>query len=521
MPDRNTAIATVEDIIRVHGATQPSMPLGTFDDGTRTYGEVEARSNRIAQGLECGRVEGDARVALIAKNCAEFFEVLFAARKIGAVLVPINWRLSPDEMGYIVADSRAEVLFVGSEFADAVSRIAARTTTLRQVISLDPGTDYPFYEDWMAGYSDTDPGYTSRAADVALQLYTSGTSGIPKGVLLTNRSLFTFYRNAERWISRDPAGVHFNCLPLFHVGGINWSLQAIMQGAHVVNFQKFDPDVALSTIEKLSVTHLMTVPAVIQELLGRPLARATDFSSLKVVIYGGSPIPGKVLKDAIETFGNVMYGLYGMTEMSFGATLLTPVEHVDPDHPEWLLSVGKPFEGTELKVVDVSTEDEKEPGEPGELWFRSPQLAVGYWGLPDATAGSFTPGGWYRTGDIGRQVDGYFYVTDRLKDMIISGGENIYPTEIERVLLTCESVAEAVVFSVPDDKWGETPRAEVVLVPGSNISENEILEFVRERLAHYKCPRYIGFRKELPRSASGKILRYKLREQFWKQDQLT
>jgi acyl-CoA synthetase (AMP-forming)/AMP-acid ligase II len=232
------------------------------------------------------------------------------------------------------------------------------------------------------------------------------------------------------------------------------------------------------------------------------------------VIYGGSPIPEKVLKDAIATFGNVMYGLYGMTEMSFGATLLTPAEHVDPDHPERLLSVGRPFADTELKVVDPATGTEASDGEQGELWFRSPQLAVGYWGLPDESAQTFRSDGWYRTGDIGRQVDGYYYVTDRLKDMIISGGENIYPAEIERALLECADVADVAVFAVPDEQWGETPRAEVVLVPGSQIAEGELTEFLRGRLAHYKCPKHIGFRDELPRNASGKVLRHVLRAQF-------
>ncbi|HVW40959.1 MAG TPA: long-chain-fatty-acid--CoA ligase [Amycolatopsis sp.] len=506
--------ATLEELIRSYGRTQPGKPLATFDGRTTTYGEAQSRSNRIANGLSrCGVGEGS-RVALIAKSRTETFEVLFAARKVGAVFVPVNWRLSPVEMEYVLDNSRAEFVFVSDEFADTIGQIRDRLPALRHVVSIGRSTGQPSYEDWLAEYPDIDPGHVSGAEDVALQLYSSGTTGHPKGVLLANRSVFAFYRNAERWISADPDGVHLNCLPLFHVGGINWSLQAFAQGAHVVGLGDFEPDEALGLVEKLRVTHIMTVPTVIQLLLSRPVARTTDFSSVKVIIYGGSPIPEKVLKDAIATFGNVMYGLYGMTEMSFGATLLTPPEHVDPDHPERLLSVGKPFADTELKVVDPTTGAESEPGEKGELWFRSPQLAVGYWDLPDETAAAFRPDGWYRTGDIGRQVDGYFYVTDRLKDMIISGGENIYPAEIERVLLECDAVTDVVVFAVPDEQWGETPRAEVVLTPSADVSEKELLDYVRERLARYKCPKYIGFREELPRNASGKILRHKLRAEF-------
>ncbi|MGH3249575.1 MAG: AMP-binding protein, partial [Trebonia sp.] len=486
MAGDRSAITTLEEIIRSYGQSQPQAPLAVFERKVSTYGDVHSRSNRIASGLARYGVRPGTRVGLIAKNRVEAFELLFATRKVGAVLVPINWRLSPAEIGYILDNSGAEIVFASSEFLDAVAQVSDGLPALRHVVSVDPRTDGPAYDDLLSGFPDIDPGHTSGPEDVALQLYSSGTTGHPKGVLLANRSNFAFYRNADRWISHDPSGVHLNCLPLFHVGGINWSLHALAQGAQVISMRDFDPDAALAAIEEFRVTHLMTVPTVAQVLLSRPRARTTDFSSVKVVIYGGSPIPEKVLKDAIATFGNVMYGLYGMTEMSFGATLLTPAEHVDHAHPERLLSVGKPFADTELKVVDIVTGKEAGAGDEGELWFRSPQLAVGYWERPEETAQTFRSDGWYRTGDIGRQVDGYYYVTDRLKDMIISGGENIYPAEIERVLLEHREVADAAVFAVPDERWGETPRAEVVLTPGAQLTEGELIDYLRDRLAHYK-----------------------------------
>lgn len=507
-------INTLGDIIRVHARRQPDRPLATFDDISATYGEVDTRSNRIAQKLREVGVSPGSRVAIVSTNRTEFFDVLFAVCKIGAVLLPVNWRLAPPELEYVLKDSATEVVFVGRNFVSSMQEVESAVGSLRAVVSLDAGTAYPSCDEWAAGAPDTDPGYESEAQEVVVQLYTSGTTGRPKGVLLTNRSCFAFYRNAREQISDDPEGVHLNCLPLFHVGGINWSLQGLYQGGHVVGSSEFDPDVTLGMIESLKVTHVMTVPTVIQLLLGRPAAATTDFSSVRVVIYGGSPIPERVLRQAIDTFGNVMHGLYGMTEMSFGATLLTPAEHVDPEHPERLLSVGRPFEGTDLKVVDVVTGEVTAEGEPGELWFRSPQMGSGYWNQPEESARTFTEDGWYRTGDIGRQVDGYFYVTDRLKDLIISGGENVYPAEIERALMEYDKVAEVVVFAVPHERWGESPRAEVVLVPGAEATEDELLDFVRARLARFKCPSAIGFRDELPKNASGKVLRHQLRAEF-------
>jgi acyl-CoA synthetase (AMP-forming)/AMP-acid ligase II len=259
----------------------------------------------------------------------------------------------------------------------------------------------------------------------------------------------------------------------------------------------------------------MTVPMVVQMLLSRPAARTADFSSLQVICYGGSTIPEKVLRDAIATFGCGMYGMYGATELSFGATILTPEEHVDASRPGLLRSCGRPLAGSVIQVVDPASLQPVPDGTPGEIWFRSPQLGLGYWKQPAATAAAFRSDGWYRTGDVGHVRDGYIYLSDRLNDMIISGGENIYPAEIERVLLEHQDVAEVVAFGIPDAKWGEAVHAVVVKAAGATADGGALLAFARERLARYKCPRSIAFAPSLPRNPSGKVQRAVLREPFW------
>ena len=503
-------ISTIEEIIRVHGKARPNAPICTFDGETLTWGEMATRSTRVANGLrELGIREGT-RVALISKNSEVFFEVLFGARKIGAVQVAVNWRLSADEMHYIVADSGAEVLFVESGFSDIADAIAPRLPEVRKVIVI--GRDYA---SWRDQQMTAEPAYSSGPEDVALQLYTSGTTGRPKGAMLMNRSLFSFIRAAEKGIGASKESVHLNCLPLFHVGGINWSLFAFAQGGHVIAFKDFDADTLISEIARSRVTHLMTVPAVIQLLLSRPLVRTTDVSSLQVIVYGGSSISEKALRDAISVFGNTLHGMYGSTELSFGATILTPAEHVDPAHPEWLRSCGRPLEGSTIRVVDPVTQADVGDGVTGEIWFRSAQAGLGYWKQPEATAEKFRSDGWYRTGDLGHQVNGYIFLTDRLNDMIISGGENVYPAEIERVLSDHADVADVAAFSVPDDKWGEAVHAAVVRVPNSTVSGEELVAYAKERLAKYKVPKAIEFTEALPRNASGKVLRQVLRAPHW------
>jgi long-chain acyl-CoA synthetase len=510
-------ISTIEGIVRTHGAGRPDAPIATFDGKTMTYGEMDVRSNRVANALLAeGVVPGD-RIAIIAKNCHAIFETLFGVRKIGGIQVSVNWRLAPDEMRYIIDDAQAKVVFIGAPFAEAIASVLGELPCVRKIVTIDgPASGLQSsYEEWQAQAQAVDPGHVSGPDDVVLQLYTSGTTGRPKGVLLMNRSLFAFVRSAENLFLGSPDAVHMQALPLFHVGGINWSLQAFAQGSHCVAFQDFDPDVVIAEIARRRATHLMTVPMVIQLLLSRPSARTADFSSLRVICYGGSIIAEKILRDAIETFGCGMFGMYGSTELSFGATVLTPEEHLDTKRSELLRSCGKPLPGSRIKVVDPSTLEETPEGTPGEIWFFSPQRGLGYWKQAEATAEKFLADGWYRTGDIGHIDRGYVFISDRLDDMISSGAENIYPAEVERALLDHPEVSEAAVFGIPDPKWGESVHAVVVLSPGTSIDAADLIAETRRRIAHYKCPKSVEFVETLPRNPSGKVLRATLRAPFW------
>jgi acyl-CoA synthetase (AMP-forming)/AMP-acid ligase II len=502
--------------VRSHAANRPEAPMATFDGRTMTYGEIDARSSRLANALRAEGVSVESRVAIVAKNCHAMFETLFAARKVGAVQVAVNWRLAPDEMRYIIDDSDATIVFVGAPFVDAIASVRSQLPKVRKVIAIDgPAVGLFPYEEWLSGWPATDPGHISGPDEVVLQLYTSGTTGRPKGVLLMNRSVFAFVRAAEMLFLGSPDAVHMQALPLFHVGGINWSLQAFAQGSHCVAFSDFDPDTVIAEIARRRCTHLMTVPMVIQLLLSRPSVRTTDFSSLRVICYGGSIIAEKILRDAIKTFNCGMYGMYGSTELSFGASILMPEEHLDAARPELLRSCGRPLAGSAIKVIDPATLTELADSQAGEIWYKSAQRGLGYWKRPEVTSDKFRVDGWYRTGDVGYVKDGYLYISDRLDDMIISGAENIYPAEVERVLLELPQVSEAAVFGVPDEKWGESVHAAVVLSKGSRMDPSALIALTRERLAHYKCPRSIEFVDTLPRNPSGKVLRAILRAPYW------
>jgi long-chain acyl-CoA synthetase len=312
--------------------------------------------------------------------------------------------------------------------------------------------------------------------------------------------------------------VNMIAMPLFHIGGSGWALVGLYQGAHSVIIRDVDPGVILKSFELHAVTHTFLVPAVIMLLLATPAVSGTDFSALRMVTYGASPISEKELVQALRTFKCDFGQLYGLTETTGAITYLRPDEH-DPEGPHagWLRSCGRPFSHVQLRVVDPEGGADKPVGEVGELWTSSLQNMKGYWGLPEETAVTITDDGWLRTGDAGYlDADGFVYLHDRVKDMIISGGENIYPAEIENVLMAHPAVADAAVIGIPSEQWGETVKAMVVKAPGTELSEQMLVDFARERLAHYKCPASVDFTDALPRNPSGKLLKRELRAPYWK-----
>ncbi|QNN54809.1 long-chain-fatty-acid--CoA ligase [Nocardioides mesophilus] len=478
---------------------------------TVTYAGLVERANRVANALRDAGLGEDERVAYLDLNNPEFFELMLGAAKIGSAIAPLNFRLTPQEMGRIVADSEAKVLVVGAVFEAAVPLIEAEAPGLQRVVRV--GEDY---ESWVAAAADTDPGRPSRPDDVVLQLYTSGTTGLPKGVMLTNDNCSALLDVAEHW-DVDETSVSLVAMPLFHIGGSGWANVSLARGGTDVLVPMIDPAGLLDTIEQQRITNAFLVPAVLQMMCAVPGAEERDFSSLRSIAYGASPITSAVLARSLEVFKAPLFQVYGLTETTGAITELGSTDH-DPGGPRQHLmrSAGKPYPWVEMKAVDPATGQECRAGQVGEIWIRSVQNSPGYWRKPGDTAAAFDAEGWLHTGDAGYFDDeGYLFLTDRIKDMIVTGAENVYPVEVESALSEHPDVADVAVIGVPDEKWGETVKAVVVRRPGSAITSEELLEWSRDRIAGFKRPRSVDFAEELPRNPSGKLLKRVLREPYW------
>ncbi|HEV2369826.1 MAG TPA: AMP-binding protein, partial [Acidimicrobiales bacterium] len=459
---------TVAGIVRANAEQRPDAVAVVHDDRRQTWAELDARSSSVALGLASAGLSADDRVAFIEKNGPEYFEVLFGAAKLGAVNVAVNWRLAAREMQYVVNDSEAKVLFVGAEFAPQLEEMRQSLDTVKTVVGIGGSHGDAAYEDWLGAEEASDPGHVGRPEEVALQLYTSGTTGQPKGAMLTNANLGGMIpRLAPEW-RMDDGGASLVAMPLFHIGGSGWALVGMFAGARSVVVRDPVPHLLLDTIEGEAVTNAFLVPALLQLLCAVPGAARRDFSSLRAIMYGASPITERALVTAMETFGCDFFQLYGLTETTGAITQLDPADHDPGGRRAGLLrSAGRPYPWVELIVADPDTGAERARGEVGELWTRSSQNMLGYWNKPGADAAVFTPDGWFRTGDAGyMDAQGYVFLTDRIKDMIVSGGENVYPAEVENVLAEYPAVADVAVIGVPDARWGETVKAVVVLRDG-------------------------------------------------------
>ncbi len=353
--------------------------------------------------------------------------------------------------------------------------------------------------------------------DVSMQLYTSGTTGLPKGVMLTNGNLSAAIASADRTFHISADTVSLVAMPLFHIGGSGWALCAMSRGGRSVILRDVDPDLLLRLIAAERITEMFLVPAVLMLLLATPSLATTNRSSVRLIFYGASPISEDVLVKCINAFGCGFCQVYGMTETT-GAITSLPYEDHDPDGPRrgLLRSAGKPLDSVEMRIVDPDTGADVVVGGVGEVQTRSAFNMAGYWRKPDETASTIDDAGWLRTGDAGYfDAEGYLFLHDRIKDMIVSGGENIYPAEVENVLLSYPAVIDAAVIGVPDPKWGETVKAVVVLAPGAALDRADLLAHCRSNLAHYKCPTSIDTTEALPRNPSGKVLKRELRAPYW------
>jgi long-chain acyl-CoA synthetase len=516
------AITTIADVVRTHAARRPEAPAIAIDGRTVTFGELDRRSSQTAQALRGAGVGAGDRVAFVDKNGIEWFDVTFGLAKLGAVNVSVNWRLAPAEMAAIIADAGAGVVIVGPEFVGHIEQIEDQLTGVHTIVAIGGHERWADYEAWIAAQVAADPGVTGAGEDVAMHLYTSGTTGLPKGVMLTNDNFFRGVAGlAEQWrITED--SVNLAMMPMFHIAGAGWAMLGLNEGCFTVVLRDIDPARILSVIPTHGVTNAFMVPAVIQFLLVTPGVDSTDFSRLRALVYGASPITDKVLVRGMEVFGCEFIQVYGLTETTGAITQLDGADHDPVGKPGLLRSCGRPYPWVEFRVVDPAGEDVP-VGQVGELWTRSHQNTIGYWNNPAATAEAITPDGWFRTGDAGyADADGYLYLHDRVKDMIVSGGENVYPAEVENVLMKHPSVADVAVIGVPDERWGEAVKAIVVAAPAPDgsedpgVSEADIITFARQHLAGYKLPKSVDFAEALPRNPSGKILKRELREPYWR-----
>ncbi len=516
--DDRTEYRTVSQMVRQWATTTPDAPMLTEDDTTISWAELYGRATQVSRQLAAAGVGVGDRVAFLDRNSIEYFEVFFGCALMGAVSVAVNWRLAPVEMAAIIEDARAGVLFFGPEYAAAVKELTPLVDCVRQFVALDQLAEW---RDPDGAVPADDPGFEPGPDDVVTQLYTSGTTGLPKGAMISARNFSTILSEADRVFHIGDDTVSLVAMPLFHIGGTGWALAGMSRGGHSVILRDIDPAEALRLIARHHITETFVVPAVLMFLLATPELVTADVSSLRTVFYGASPISEDVLIRSMQALDCDFAQVYGLTETTGAITSLMPGDH-DPNGPRasLLRSAGRPFDHVELRIVDAGTGRDQPVGEVGEVWTRSDQNMLGYWNRPDETAAVLSGDGWFRTGDAGwLDAEGYLFLHDRIKDMIVSGGENVYPAEVENALLAHPDVADAAVIGVPDDKWGETVKAIVVTAPGTVGDDGlatDIIAATRGRLAHYKCPTSVDFIDALPRNPSGKVLKRELRLPYWK-----
>ena len=498
----------------------PDRPAWLEGDLTIPFREAEARVNRLARALlSLGGQPGD-RVAMLIPNCSQGIEALLAPMKAGMAVVPMNIRLHPSEHEYMLNDSGAFALIYGEEFREHLAQVRESLPSVKHFICVGRGSHGDLaYDQILDGQPETPPDATIEPDDLAWLFYTSGTTGHPKGAMLTHRNLITM---AEQFLLNiNPArrdDVLLHAAPITHGSGCSIFHHITVGAASAFPATRsFDPPKIFEAIQRYRATTLFLVPTMINVLLASPDRTRYDLSSLHTIFYGGAPMYVEQLQSAVSAFGPIFVQLFGQGEAPMACTSLPKEEHLAGDDPvklKRLASAGR--ETTAVRVRVVNDEDREVPaGQMGEIVVRGDLVMKGYWRKPEATADTLR-GGWLHTGDIGYlDSDGYLYITDRKKDMIISGGSNIYPREIEEVICRHPAVFEVAVIGIPDDKWGETVKALVVPREGMRATEAEIIEHCKRHMASYKKPQSVEFLPALPKNAYGKVLKRELRDRYW------
>ncbi len=503
--------AVVADLIRERTAASPDRTGLIFEGRAFTYAEMNARANRAAAALQSlGLGPGD-RIAWLARNVASFWDALFGAAKIGAVMTPINWRLAPPEVVQILNDAQAK-LFVGEAmFIDALK--AVETYAPPQTFLLEAGGDDCF-DRLVDSMEDAEPDYSPASEDPVVQLYTSGTTGLPKGVVLPNRCYEEVGRaGIEDGIiipkTDDEAMLH--ALPHFHIAGVNFGLMGVARSMPVIQLRQFDPAAIVKEAQGDRPLCSFLVPAMIMMILEASKQMQAPLKQYVSISYGAAPMPEALLDAAMAAMPDAEFTqFYGMTETTGGVTVLRHDDHESGKKQR--VSAGKPLPGCAVRICDPVTGADLPQGETGEVVAKSGFTMDGYWNRPEATA-EILKDDWYWSGDAGYlDENGFLYVVDRIKDMIISGGENIYPAELENLLAAHPAIVDAAVVGAPDERWGEVVKVFAVKRPGADLDEAGVVDYLTGKVATFKLPKYVEFIDALPRNPSGKVLKTELRK---------
>lgn len=521
MEDHTTRDWTLTRSSRAHAGGRAEHAAIVCEGRTTTYAKLHRDSNRAAHALRDAGIGTGDRVAYLGRESENYYLTILACAKAGAVLVPVNWRLTRAEVDHILRDSGAVLLFVDDEFWETADRVKPHLPGLRTVVRVDGtdsegeparGTGLPA---WYANHPTTDLEPGTGPDDAVVQIYTSGTTGLPKGAVLPHRSFFTLpaamREHGVDWIDWLPDDVSLISLPGFGIAGIGWFMHTFNAGATSVVMPQFIPQEAVRLIREHRVTITFAAPAMLQMMLAERGAGPEAFASMRKIAYGAAPMSETLLTRCLDVFGCEFAQIYASTETGSVAVCLPPEAH--RPGTGLLRSVGRPCPGNEVKVIGPDGET-LPPGETGQICVRAPSKMLGYWNLPEATERTMV-GEWLHMGDAGYlDEDGYVYLRDRMNDTIIVAGQNIYPAEVEKALAAHPAVADAAVVGLPDARWGEAVHAVVVLRPGALVKPRELLLALRGKLADYKIPGAFHFADDLPRNPSGKILRRAVREQL-------
>ena len=513
------------DFLNIAAAICPDKTAIVFEDKRYTFSQLNERVNRLANGLlDWGVKKGD-RVAFLQVNCNQCVETYFAVAKIGAIYLPLNFRAKEKELTYMLNSSEAMTLIVGERYIPLIESIRPELKHIRNLMSIEKQHNHwILYEEMISHYLPDEVMADIDEDDTTILMYTAGTTGFPKGVMLSHNS-FAVYM-LENVSPADPEAAESNILtvPLYHVAGIQAMMAAIYGGRTLVMERQFEPKEWMELVEKEKANRAMMVPTMLKQLLDHPDFSKHDLSSLRVITYGAAPMPIPVIRKALEVFPGVSFiNAFGQTETASTITALGPEDHVFTGTEEEkekklkrLSSIGKPMADVEMKVVDDDG-NTLSTGEVGEILARGPRVMSGYWKDEEKTAKTIDKDGWVHTGDVGYvDEDGYYFLSGRSSDMIIRAGENISPEELENVIREHPKVEDVAVIGIPDETWGEEPRAVVIPKKGTKPTEEEIMEYCRENLASFKRPRSVIFVDDLPRNPMGKLVKKDIREKYGK-----